>query len=68
LDPILTVTEQVAAAQNTFEPAEEEFHGPAVAIGQRYQVGVQLQMIGDQHHLDWGAVGVAFVRGDADDP
>ena len=39
LHPILTLTEQMATAQDTFEPAEEEFHRPAIPVGQRNQVG-----------------------------
>ena len=37
---ILTVTEQMPTAQNTFEPAEEEFNRPPISVRQRNEVGL----------------------------
>src|SRR5271165_346223 len=43
--------QQVAAAQDAFEPAEEKFHRPAVLVRQGHQVRIQVQLVGNQPKL-----------------
>ena len=42
------LTQQMPAAQHTFNPAEKQFYGPPVAIRYGDQLRVQVQPIGDQ--------------------
>jgi hypothetical protein len=40
LHPILTVTEEMATAQDTFEPPEEQFYGPPISIREGNKIGL----------------------------
>lgn len=57
-DAVLTVGDQMAAAENAFEPAEEQFHRPAKTIGQRHEVGVEVEAIGEQPKLFKRTIGL----------
>jgi prepilin-type N-terminal cleavage/methylation domain-containing protein len=68
LNPIFVVGEQMTAAQDAFEPAKKEFHGPSVLVAQRHQLRRQVQKIRDQDQDIRLAIGVEFVGQDFDDP
>lgn len=51
LHAVGTVAEQLAAAQDTLEPTQEEFPRPPLAIGQGTEISLQVQALGDQPHL-----------------
>jgi len=40
--------QQVFATEDALEPAEEQFNGPAVTVGERHEFGVEVEAIGDQ--------------------
>jgi len=61
--PIFTVTEQMATPQETFNPAEEQVHGPPITIREGKEVRVQVQPMSHPDHCDRRPSRVGFVRG-----
>src|SRR5271165_6603046 len=59
--------QQVAAAQDAFEPAEEKFHRPAVLVRQRHQIRIQVQLVGNQPKLLDTSVGLGPLHHDEPD-
>ncbi len=51
-DAVFTVSQQVATAQNTFEPTKEQFNSPAMFVCQCQQLAVQLQFASCQYQDD----------------
>jgi len=68
LDPALVVGEQMAAAQNAFEPAEKKLNRPSMLVAYGHQLRRQVQPIGNQNQDVRFAVGIELVRLDRDDP
>src|SRR6266849_463232 len=62
------LTQQVSAAQHPFHPAEKQLHGPPIPIGQRDEVGIEVQPIRHQHHHLGRPLGVRLARGHTHDP
>jgi len=54
--PVASLTQQMPAAQDTFDPAEKSCYRPAVAIRQRDQLRVEVSPVRDQAHNVWGPV------------
>lgn len=57
-DARVTVRQQVPATQDAFEPAEEEFHAPAITVGQSHQLGSEVEAAGRQQQDLRTALGV----------
>ena len=62
--PVDPLTQQMPAAQHTFDPAEKQLHRPPIAIRHGQQLGIQVQPIRDQNHNVWRPILSRLVRGD----
>src|SRR2546425_3377145 len=51
--PVDPLTQQMPAAQHTFDPAEKQLHRPPIAIRYGQQLGIQVQPIRDQDQDVW---------------
>src|SRR5271156_5496260 len=63
-DAILAGGQQMLAAEDAFEPAEEQLDGPAVTVAEGDKFGVQIEAIGRQQQDDGVAVLVGRVNFD----
>src|SRR4030095_4468349 len=52
--PVEPLTQQMPAAQHTFDPAEKQLHGPAITICEGDQLRVEVQPIRHENHDVWG--------------
>src|SRR5712691_6450914 len=62
--PVDPLTQQMPAAQHTFDPAEKQLHRPPIAIRHGQQLGIQVQPIRDQDHDVWRPILPRLARGD----
>src|SRR6266540_715876 len=62
--PVDPLTQQMPAAQHTFDPAEKQLHRPPIAIRYGQQLGIQVQPIRDQDHDVWRPILPRLARGD----
>jgi hypothetical protein len=58
------LTQQVSAAQHTFDPPEKQLHGPPIPIRQCDKFGVEVQPIRHQPHRLGHPIGVRLARCD----
>ena len=66
-DAVLAVGQQMTATQDAFEPAEKEFHAPAITVAQGDQPGGQVEAAGRQEKNVGTAVGVGLSGFDFED-
>lgn len=59
-DAVFAMRDQMSRPQHALEPAEEELDAPATAIGQRHQVGRQVESIGRQPEFARTAAGLGL--------
>jgi hypothetical protein len=63
-DAVFTVGDEMAAAEDAFEPTKEKFYRPAIAVGERNEVGVEVEAIGDEPKFFERTVGLAAADND----
>jgi hypothetical protein len=66
-DTIAAVGQQMTTAEDAFEPAEKEFHGPAITVAQRDQLRGEVEPTGRQQEDVRPALGVGLAGIDFDD-
>ena len=57
-DAVFTVADEMAAAEDAFEPSEKKLDRPAKTVGQRDEIGVEVEAVGDQPKIFDRAVGL----------
>src|SRR5256886_5716809 len=62
--PVDSLTQQMSAAQHTFDPTEKQFYRPPIAICYGQQLRVQVQPIRDQDHDVWRPILPRLARRD----
>ena len=62
--PIGRLTQQVSAAQHTFDPPKKQLHSPSIPLRQCDEFGVEVQPIRHQHHHLGRPIGVRLARRD----